>query len=379
MTKFLLTVTVAICCAFSSLPALHAESPSIKSSKLIWDPEQTSSPETREEVKAFEQRIKRITEKVMPATVGLLLGGGAGSGVIVSEDGLILTAAHVISHIPPGGSLQITLNDGTLVPAKALGYNPKVDSGMVRITGKPPKDANWPGAKEGKWPVADVGRSDDLKKGQWLIILGQHGGPQKDRTPPLRLARFDNLSKSSCALFTQSTMVGGDSGGPLFDLDGRVVGINSRVNGMFLEMSIHVPIQAFRDEWDKLVAGELIRAEKKVRIGVMLAPKEQKPTIADVVKDGPAEKSGMKTGDVLVKINGKSVETLEEAAAEIAKLQPEKSVEFEVKRGDETVKLSIVPEGPTENSKPKKSDSKEPNEKPNPKKSESKEPSENKN
>ena len=141
---------------------------------------------------------------------------------------------------------EIVLPDGKRVKAKTLGVNSDIDSGMVKITDKGPND--------GKWPFMPVAKSADLKKGQWVVSLGHPGGPKT----------ADRLSRGSGALQTNDkeivqsncTLVGGDSGGPLFDLDGNVVGIHSRI-GLTLAQNIHVPTELFKNQWDKLVAGEV--------------------------------------------------------------------------------------------------------------------------
>src|SRR4051812_9839527 len=126
--------------------------------KPTWDPARVTAPDDVKELRALQETVKRVVDKVTPATVGVLLGMGAGSGVIVSDDGLVLTAAHVIEPPRRGGgdsekrTVTLQLFDGTKVKGDILGRNPKADSGMVKITDPVPKDANWPGAKQGKWP-----------------------------------------------------------------------------------------------------------------------------------------------------------------------------------------------------------------------------------
>src|SRR5205085_3383575 len=133
-------------------------------------------PESIEELKALQAAVKKVVEKSTPCTVGVMIGMGAGSGVIVSEDGLVLTAAHVSGE--PNKDCTIILPDGTRVKGKTLGTNDKVDSGMIQITDKGPNN--------GKWPFIPVGKSTDLKKGQWLVALGHPGGWKRDRPPVAR-------------------------------------------------------------------------------------------------------------------------------------------------------------------------------------------------
>ena len=305
-----------------------------------WDTDRTSSPDTVLELKALQDRVKKVNAEVSPTVVGILIGSGAGSGVIVSEDGLVLTAAHVIGK--PKRKLAVVLPDGSIVAGESLGVNKDADSGMVRITDKPPKSATWPGAKDGKWPFAPLAKSGDLRKGQWVVALGHPGGPKRDRLPPVRVGRFDNYNKSQHALRSDCTLVGGDSGGPLFDLDGNVVGIHSRI-GLFLEYNIHVPTEIFRSEWDDLLAGTVVDDLKgKPELGVTLDVKADTAKVADVADDSPAAKAGLKVGDVIVKFNGQRVGTADDLIDLVADSRPTDRVEIEVRRGDETLTLKAT-------------------------------------
>ena len=308
-------------------------------SKLVWDPVRTTSPETVDELRALESRVKETIAKVSPSTVGLLVGGGAGSGAIVSEDGLVLTAAHVIGR--PGRTISVVLPNGKRVAGKALGVNTKIDSGMVQITDKPPADATWPGAKEGKWPVVELGKAGDLSRGQWVVSLGHPGGPKLERPPPVRVGRFEKYTKSDSVLRTDCTLVGGDSGGPLFDLNGRLVGIHSRI-GVFLEFNMHIPTEAFQDEWDKLARGDVIGVPSKAEIGIVLDEKADAPTVKEVVEGGPAEKAGFMPGDVIVKFAGEKVHLADDLAELMSDREPGQAVAVEVQRGDAIVSLKVT-------------------------------------
>jgi len=312
----------------------------ISAAEPIWDPARTSSPTTLEELKALQTRITTTVAQVQPSVVAILLGAGAGSGVIVSDDGLVLTAAHVIGK--PKRKLTVVLADGSMVEGESLGVNPDVDSGMVRITGKPPKSATWSGAKEGKWPAAKIGKSESLRKGQWVIALGHPGGPKQDREPPIRVGRFDHYSPADHALRTDCTLVGGDSGGPLFDLNGQVVGIHSRI-GLFLEYNIHVPTEIFLAEWDRLKAGEVItKAGDRAELGVALDEESEQATIKEVLEGSPAEKAGLKAGDVIVKFKGQKVHTAEDLIELVAECSPSDRVVVEVQRGTELLKFRVT-------------------------------------
>src|SRR5262249_47816723 len=153
------------------------------------------------------------TDQVIPVTVCLQVGAASGSGVIVSEDGLILTAGHVVAG-KPGRPLAVIMPDGKRYKGKTLGFDPKNDSGMAQLTDKPEGG--------GKWPYAEIAPSKELKGGQWVIATGHPGGYKKGRQPVVRVGRIGTptFTQPDGVSFVQTdcTLVGGDSGGPLFDM-----------------------------------------------------------------------------------------------------------------------------------------------------------------
>jgi serine protease Do len=196
-------------------------------------------PESIDDLKAIEKQVETILPKITPAVVGVSFGAKQGSGVIVSKDGKVLTAGHVSGA--PGGQAQVIFPDGKRVKAKALGQNKGIDSGMLQIT------------EPGEYPYVDLGKSSGLKWGQWVLALGHPGGFKANRTPVVRVGRV--LFASDYFIRTDCTLVGGDSGGPLFDMNGRVIGIHSRIGGTISE-NMHVPVDTFRQTWERLAKGE---------------------------------------------------------------------------------------------------------------------------
>jgi V8-like Glu-specific endopeptidase len=191
-------------------------------------------------LKALEARVEAMLDKAKAATVGVRMGAAQGSGVIVTEDGYVLTAGHVSAK--PGLDCVLVMPNGETLKGKTLGRNGSIDSGMIKIV------------KEGKYPYAEMGRSSKLKKGQWVVAIGHPGGFRPNRTPVVRVGRV--LYADPTLIRTDATLVGGDSGGPLFDLDGKVIGIHSRIGGASITENIHVPIDTFRLTWDRLAASQ---------------------------------------------------------------------------------------------------------------------------
>ncbi|MGL6075873.1 MAG: S1C family serine protease [Fimbriiglobus sp.] len=302
-----------------------------------WPVDRITSPTTVEEMRGLQNQVKKISQDVMPATVGLFVGNGAGSGVIINDEGLILTAAHVIGR--PGKKVKIVLWDETRVDGIALGVNHKLDSGMVKITSPIPEGAKWKGAAEGKWPFAEVGTSKDIKKGLWVVSLGHHGGARPGRTPPLRLGRFEYFNKADQTLRTDCTLVGGDSGGPLFDLQGKVIGIHSKI-GMFLDFNMHVPIDVFKEEWDKLADGKT-SGGPRVELGLDIDGEVDEPTIVKVPVGSSADKAGFKVGDVIIRFNGERVHSKTDLKMMMLDARPGDEARIVVKRGEETATLKL--------------------------------------
>jgi serine protease Do len=281
-------------------------------------------PESVEDLKAIQTHVKVVLEKVMPAVVNVRVGANQGSGVIVSEDGFILTAGHVSGE--PDRPVVVTFPDGKEVKGKTLGWNRGIDSGMIKIT------------TEGKYPFCEMGKSVDLKKGEWCIAIGHPGGYKKGRTPPVRLGRV--LDSGTVLIRTDCTLVGGDSGGPLFNMYGQVIGIHSRINGPITQ-NIHVPVDTYHETWDSLVKGEMWGGSlgaPTARLGLHVDDTKE-CRVAKIDAGSAADKAGFKIDDIITGINGKKVVTFDDLRKEIEKRSPGEVVTLDVRRGDETLTL----------------------------------------
>jgi serine protease Do len=297
-------------------------------------------PDGVADLKVMQDQVKTVLKKVMPATVGVLLGPGAGSGVIVREEGIVLTAGHVSGK--PDQTCTLVFPDGTRVKGKTLGYNKRIDSGMIKITDKPPASI----AVNGKFPFVSLGDATKLKRGQWLIAIGHPGGFRPGRTAPVRLGRA--LKAESTLIQTDCALVGGDSGGPLFDLDGHVVGIHSRISWS-LNSNIHVPVNAFKDDWERLAKGEewggvfdfLSRPANQGYLGVAFDPELEDLKVKEVTKDSPAAKAGFKAGDVIVRIDDTKLEARKDLMDYMRKKKIGDEVSVQVLRDDKPVKMTL--------------------------------------
>ncbi len=197
---------------------------------------------------ALEKQTIAAAPRCVAATVGVIntQGMGSGSGVVVSADGLILTAGHVVQK--PGTALSIRFADGRLVKGVALGVDRGTDTGMARITDAAPK---------GGWAFAPVAPAISARVGEWVLATGNPGGIVVGRTPPLRLGRVAIHDKNT--IQSDCTVVSGDSGGPLFNLAGEVVGIHSNIS-LDVEENRHVPIGMYHAQWQDLLAGKNIHS-----------------------------------------------------------------------------------------------------------------------
>jgi len=196
-------------------------------------------PKAPADLKLLEKKLQEVIGRVRECTVGVRVGVSQGSGVIVSPDGYVLTAGHVVGK--PNQPVTFFLADGRTVRGKTLGMYVSADAGLMKITEK------------GPWPHVEMGYSSEVKPGMWCLALGHPLGYQEQRPPVVRVGRI--LRVRATLLQTDCPLVGGDSGGPLFDLEGRVIGIHSRI-GSPTDMNLHVPVDVFRENWERLTKGE---------------------------------------------------------------------------------------------------------------------------
>lgn len=283
------------------------------------------APRTVAELKAMQSHVRNMAKKVVAATVAVQLGPAHGSGVIVSSDGYVLTAAHVAGR--PGKRARIIMSDGRVVHGESLGLHLKLDAGLIKIS------------DEGTWPHLKMAHSSQLSVGQWCAGTGHPGGYEPGRSPVFRLGRI--LARGEGKLIrTDCQLIGGDSGGPLVDLRGEVVGIHSRI-GSSLANNQHVPISAYLDHWDQLVSGEELGLGQPW-IGVVSEIGLKSATITRVHEGSPADKAGIEIGDTITSFDGKKVGAMSELIELVLTKKPGDEVRVTVIRGGKKIKIGVT-------------------------------------
>lgn len=262
------------------------------------------APVNRKDLETIQNAVAAALPKARAATVCIEIKEGSGSGVIVSADGIILTAAHVAQGVKK--KVTVILEDGTRLKGETLGLVADKDAAMIQITEK------------GTYPFVEIDRAETTKLADWVFALGHSGGFDKDRGSVVRLGRLVRIAGSTFQ--SDCMLIGGDSGGPLFDLTGKLIGIHSRV-GAQLQVNMHVPMKEFIENWDAMQKAEFIGegpyAQKPVKgtgfLGIATEPRHEGGLrVTKVGEKSPAAEAGIKEGDALLKMNGVALEKREQ-------------------------------------------------------------------
>jgi serine protease Do len=291
-------------------------------------PWKKESPTSIDDLKRIEGRVQHLLKDLIPATVGLIIGNARGSGVIISKDGYILTAGHVSNT--PGKTVRIVLHDGRVVTGKSLGRNTGIDSGLVKID------------KGTNWKHVPMGKSNLIKKGSWCIAIGHPGGYQRGRPPVVRLGRV--IRADNRVVWTDCTLVGGDSGGPLFDMAGNVVGIHSRISTP-TTANFHVPIDTYHATWKRLASSE-DWTDRKFNVGALAGFNgESNPKgvrVTSVIENSPAANAGLKAGDIIVNFDGQAIKSPAQIVATLQKKRPGNKIKVAVNRSKRIVNFTVT-------------------------------------
>ncbi|HXP63137.1 MAG TPA: trypsin-like peptidase domain-containing protein [Dongiaceae bacterium] len=317
---------VAAPAALRSLPARRQEL-AAAFSKLV--------PTSLADLRAMERQVKSLVRQVSPAVVAVEVGYGSGSGVVITADGLVLSAGHVCGR--PHRDVLFTFPDGKTARGKTVGVDVEADTGLMRIT------------DPGPWPHVAVGDLEEARLGDWVLALGHPGGFDPRRSLVVRLGRI--IRAAPGVVQTDCTISPGDSGGPLFDMHGRVLGVHSAISRSLAE-NFHVPITEFFDTWTTLASGgngDTLASRPRADAGASAADDPAGCRVTAVEKGGPAFNAGLQPGDLVLKVEGRDIPVSAVFRRWIAEAMPGETLNLEIKRGDQLlslqVKLQIPPDG----------------------------------
>jgi serine protease Do len=267
---------------------------------------------------------------------------GVGSGVIVDRDGYILTNNHVIKD---ADEIKVTLPDKKVYKGKVIGTDPRTDLAVIKITAS-------------GLPVIRLGNSDDLKVGDRVIAIGNPLGLNQTVTSGIISATGRanvGIADYEDFIQTDAPINPGNSGGALVNVKGELIGINTAIfstSGGYQGIGFAIPSNMARSVMDSLIRhGKVVRGW----LGVSIQPvtpdlakelgmkNEKGALIADVMDSSPAEKAGLRRGDVITELNGKAVEDVSELRNMVAGISPGKEVTIRYFRDGsfKTVKVTI--------------------------------------
>jgi len=266
---------------------------------------------------------------------------GEGSGFIVTPDGYILTNAHVVSD---ADEVTVKTTDRREYTAKVVGVDEATDVAVLKIDAK-------------NLPTVKLGDPSKLRPGEWVIAIGSPFGFENSVTAGIVSATSRSMPGSNYAPFIQTDVAvnPGNSGGPLFNMNGEVVGINSQIysrNGGYMGLSFAIPIDVASNVQQQLVStGRVTRS----RIGVSIQDvnaqlaesfgldRPKGALVGMVEDDGPGAKAGIKAGDVILKVDGTDIEQSSQLPGLIASKKPGSTVNLEVWRDGSIKRLTAKP------------------------------------
>ncbi|MBI3811152.1 MAG: Do family serine endopeptidase [Nitrospirae bacterium] len=265
-------------------------------------------------------------------------GSGSGSGVIIDKKGYIVTNNHVVGE---AAEVEVRLSDKSHFTGKVVGKDPDTDVAVVKIeAGR-------------ELPYVTLGDSSTVKVGQWVIAVGNPFGLDRTVTVGVvsALGRENvNLSRYEDFIQTDASINPGNSGGPLFNIYGDVIGINTAIINFAQGIGFAIPSNMVQNVMNQLISkGRVVRGWLGVGIQPVTADlatkfnvKEEEGVLVNEVFEGdPASKGGMQPGDIIVKLDGKVVDTPQTLSRLIAQLQPGKDAAFEIIRDGKQKNLTV--------------------------------------
>src|SRR5688572_15500461 len=288
----------------------------------------------------FYEFFRRFIPQPGPGAPREFQSQSLGSGFIISADGYILTNAHVVEAAE---EITVKLTDKRELKAKVIGADRRTDIALIKI------DAS-------NLPVVRFGDPNKLRVGEWVLAIGSPFGFENTVTAGIVSAKGRSLPQENYVPFIQTDVAvnPGNSGGPLFNLRGEVVGINSQIysrTGGFMGLSFAIPIDVANNIAQQLrTTGKVTRG----RIGVVIQPvtkeladgfglaKAQGALVSSVEKGSPADKAGIEAGDVILRFDGKNVTTSEDLPRLVGSTKPGSKVAAQLIRNKATRDVALV-------------------------------------
>ena len=276
---------------------------------------------------------------------------GTGSGFIISSDGVILTNAHGVEG---ADEIRIRLTDNREFSGKVLGLDKKTDIAVVKIEAK-------------NLPVLKIGSSEKLKVGEWVAAIGSPFGLDNTVTAGIVSAKSRALPSEEYVPFIQTDVAvnPGNSGGPLFNMKGEVVGINSQIfstSGGFMGLSFSIPIDLAIQIKDQLIEnGRVIRG--RIGVGIQAVTQDlaeafglktpRGAVITQLEKGQPGEKAGLKVGDIVVALNGQTINSANDLPVKISAMKPGTQAKLTILRDGKEKEVTVtVAENPEDSVSP---------------------------
>ncbi|MFY9178874.1 MAG: DegQ family serine endoprotease [Venatoribacter sp.] len=271
-------------------------------------------------------------------------GGGdarsLGSGFVISKDGYILTNNHVVKD---ADEIMVRLNDRRELEAKLIGADASTDLALLKVEAK-------------NLPIVKLGNSEDLEVGEWVVAIGSPFGFDYSVTAGIVSAKGRSLPNENYVPFIQTDVAinPGNSGGPLFNLDGKVVGINSQIytrSGGFMGVSFAIPINVAMDVVEQLKAtgkvsrgwlGVMIQEVNKDLAESFGLKQAAGALVAQIMPGSPAENSDLQNGDIITHFNGKQIYLSSDLPHEVGRVKPGTKVTLSVVRNGKRKNLDIT-------------------------------------
>jgi len=267
---------------------------------------------------------------------------GQGSGFLISKDGLILTNFHLVGNVD---KVDVKLLDGREFVANIVGSDSLSDIAVIKIEGS-------------EYPYASFADSDELEVGEWVIAIGNPFGLSHTLTAGIVSAKGRSgvgISDYENFIQTDAAINPGNSGGPLVNLDGQVVGMNTAIisrTGGYMGIGFAIPSNILKDIKDQLIAygsvtrgyvGISIQALTQDLAKAMKIKLKNGILVSDVLKDSPAEKAGLKRGDIITSFDGKIVNDVGSFRNSISLMRPgtKKSMEIYRNGKNQSIKITI--------------------------------------